>query len=451
MPPGAHQQPPLQNPALNEQLHNSKEKDLKLQLDEIRLKLREKYILRKLNKSQKPKRIAAIANMGSVEDLGSSRAWLDDFDQKDLELELDETRLTLCEKEILRELNKLREPKRTAAIANVGLVEDLEPIAYPSKADNPTSPRGNFACSNFGELEDYIFDWNTYQHDISTIPENARTEGYNGRPGADSSLPVVSQYPSFQASPCSGDLFQDFDQEVFSSAIFADSGAVGASTFEWNNSADIILPSLLAAPAEADNIYSTGFLDPQAVEMPVTTDSPPLSHGSDLNGNPDISLDGTSTPKHLSTVEDLTGLLDATIPAPSISSANEISSSGIHNHVAVRGIDVHTRENLALPANPPAELTVSNHHKRYSSNLAPPGYSCFPVQPQRFLARSTRKTKTTEQLKNFRIVKKKGACIRCRMLRTAVSGFESYNCIQLADFDLVSVRAQILAKVALIF
>ena len=89
----AHQQPPLQNPALNEQFHDSKEGDLELQLDEIMLKLREKEILRKLNKSQKSKRIAAIANMDSVEDLGSSGAELDDFDQKDLELELDETRL----------------------------------------------------------------------------------------------------------------------------------------------------------------------------------------------------------------------------------------------------------------------------------------------------------------------------------------------------------------------
>jgi len=111
----AHQQPPLQNPAPNEQLYDSKEGDLELQLDEIMLKLREKEILRKLSKSQKLKRIAAVANMDSVKDLGSSGVELDDFDQKDLELELDETRLKLREKEILRELNKLREPKRTAA------------------------------------------------------------------------------------------------------------------------------------------------------------------------------------------------------------------------------------------------------------------------------------------------------------------------------------------------
>lgn len=249
-------------------MHDLKEKDLELQLDGIRLELLEKEILRKLNKSQKSKRIVAIANMDSVEDLGSSGAGLDDFDQKDLELELNETRLKLREKEILRELNRLREPKRTAAIANVGLVEDLGPIIYPSRADNPTSPRGNLASSNFGELEDHFFNWNTYQHDISTIPGNARTEECNGRPEADSSLPVVSQDPSFQASLRSGDLFHDFDQEVFSTAVFADSDAVGASTFEWGNSADTILPSLLAAPAEADNIYSTGFLDPQAVEIP---------------------------------------------------------------------------------------------------------------------------------------------------------------------------------------
>ena len=203
----AHQQPLLRNPALNEQLYNSKEGDLELQLDEIMLKLREKEILRKLNKSQKSKRIAAIANIGLIEDLGSSRAELDDFDQKDLELELDETRLKLREKDILRELNKLREPKRTVAIANVDLVEDLGPITYPSGANNPTSPRGNLAGSSFGGVEDY-FDWNTYRHDISTIPRNARTEECNGRPGADSPLPVVSQDPSFQASPCSGDLFQ---------------------------------------------------------------------------------------------------------------------------------------------------------------------------------------------------------------------------------------------------
>jgi len=410
------------------------------------LKLREKEILRKLNKSQKSKRIAAIAGMDSVEDLGSSGAELDDFDQKDLELELDETRLKLREKEILRELNKLREPKRTAAIANVGLVEDLGPITYSSGADNPTSPRGNFAGSNFGEVEDYFFDWNTYQHDISTIPGNARTEEFNGRPGADSSLPVVSRDPSFQASPRGGDLFQGFDQEVFSSAVFADSGAVGSSTFEWNNSTDTILPSLLAAPAEVNNTYPTGPLNPQAVEMPAATDSPPLSHGSDFNGNPDI----TSTPNNLPTVEDLTGLLDATIPATSINFANEISGSEIHNHVAVRGIDMHTRANLTLSTNLPAELTVSNRHKRYSSKLTTAGYFCFPVQLQRSLARNTRKPKTTEQLKNLRIVKKKGACIRCSMLRIAVSRFESYNSILLADFDLISVRAQIRAKVALI-
>ena len=437
MPPGfqshfqfnsAHKQPPLQNPAPNEQLHDCKEKDLELQLDGIRLELREKEILQKLNKSQKSKRIAAIANMDSVEDLGSSGAGLDDFDQKDLELELDETRLKLREKEILRELNKLREPKRTAAIANVGLVEDSGPITYPSRAGNPTSPRGNLAGSNFGELEDY-FNWNTYQHDISTIPGNVQTEECSGRPGADSPLPVVSKDPYFQASPRSGDLYQGFDQEVFSTAVFADSGAVGASTFECNNSADTILLSLLAAPAEADNIYSTGFLDPQAVDMLVTTDSPPFSHGSDLNGNPDINLNGTFTPNNLPTVEDLTGLLDATIPAASINSANEISSSEIHNHVAVCGIDMHARANLTLSTDPPAELTISNRHKRHSSKLTIPGHFCFPVQPQRSLARYTRKTKTMEQLKNLRIVKKKGACIRCSMLRIAVSRSESYNSI----------------------
>ena len=230
----AHQQPPLQNPAPNEQLHDFKEKDLELQLDGIRLELREKEILRKLNKSQKSKRIAVIAHMDSVEDLGSSGAGLDDFDQKDLELELDETRLKLHEKDILQELNKLRELKRTAEIANVGLVEDLGPITYLSRANNPTSPRGNLAGSNFGELEDLFFNWNTYQRDIPTIPGSARTEEYKGRPGADSLLPVVSQDPSFQASPRSWDLFQGFDQEVFSTAVFADSGAVGASTFKWN-------------------------------------------------------------------------------------------------------------------------------------------------------------------------------------------------------------------------
>lgn len=407
------------------------------------LKLREKEILRKLNKSQKSKRIAAIANMDSVEDLGSSGAKLDDFDQKDLELELDETRLKLREKEILRELNKLREPKRTAAIANVGLAEDLGPITYSSGADNPTSPRGNFAGSNFGEVEDYFFDWNTYRHDISTVPRNARTEECNGRPGADSSLPVVSQGPSIQASPHSGDLLQNFNQEVvqqsykrrktmhdFGTAVFADFSAVGASTFEWNNSTDTILPSLLAAPVEADNIYSTSCLDPQAAEMPVTTDTPPFSYGSDLNGNPDISLDGTFTPNNLPTVEDLTGFLDTTIPATSINSADENSSSEIHNHVAVRGIDMHTRANLTLSTNPPAELTVSNRHKRHLSKLTTPGYSCFRVQPQRSLARNTRKPKTTEQLKNLRIVKKKGACIRCSMLRKACSGTDPCkNCL----------------------
>lgn len=427
----AHQQPPLRNPAPNEQLHNSKEGDLELQLDEIKLELREKEILRKLNKSQKSKRIAAIANMDSIEDLGFSRAELDDFDQKDLELELDETRLKLREKEVLRELNKLREPKRTVAIANVGLVEDLGPITYPSGADNPTSPRGNLAGSNFGEIEDYS-DWNAYRHDISTIPRNARTEECNGRPGTDSPLPVVSQDPSFQASPRNGDLFQGFGQEVFSSAVFADSGAVGSSTFEWNNLTDTILPSLLAAPAEANNIYSTDFWNPQAIEMPVTMDSPSFSHGSDFNGNPDISFDGTSTLNNLSIVEDLTGFLDATIPATLINFANEISGSEIHNHVAVRGIDMHTRTDLTRSINLPAELTVSNRHKRYSSKLTTPGYFCFPVQLQRPLARNTRKPKTTEQLKNSRIVKKKGACIRCSMLRIACSGTDP--CKSCLDF-----------------
>ena len=447
----AHQELPLQNPAPNEQLHDFKEKDLELQLDGIRLELREKEILRKLNKSQKSKRIAAIANMNSVEDLGSSGAGLDDFDQKDLELELDETRLKLREKDILQELNKLRELKRTAEIVNVGLVEDLGPITYLSRANNSTPPRGNLAGSNFGELEDPFFNWNTYQRDIPTIPGSARTEECNRRPGADSLLPIVSQDPSFQASPRSWDLFQGFDQEAFSTAVFADSGAVGASTFKWNNSTDTILPSLLVTPAEADNIHLTGFLDPQSIGMPVTTDSPLFSHGSDLNGNPDISLDGTSTPNNLPTIEDLTGILDATIPAASINPVNEISSSEIHNHVAVRGIDVHTRANLTLSTNPPAELTVSNRHKRCSSNRTTPGYFCFPVQPQRHLARNTHKTKTTEQLKNLRIVKKKGACIRCSMLHIAVSRFESYNSIRLANFDFISVRAQIRAKVAMIF
>ena len=427
------------------------------------LKLREKEILRKLNKSQKSKRIAAIANMDSVEDLGSSGAELDDFDQKDLELELDETRLKLREKEILRELKRLWEPKRTAAIANVGLVEDLEPITYPSRADNPTSPRGDRAGSSFGELEDHFFNWNTYQHDISTTPGNAQTEECNRRPGADSSLPVVSQDPSFQASPRSRDLFQNFNQEVveqsykrrkvmhdFSTTVFADPGAARASTFGWSNSTDTILTGLLVAPVEADNIYSTGFLNPQAVEMPVATDTPPFSHGSDLNGNPDISLDGTLTLNNPPTVEDLTGFLDATIPTTSINPANENSSSEIYNHVAVRGIDIHTRANLTLSTNSPAEPTVSNRHKRHLSKLTTLGYSCFPVQTQRSLARNTRKPKTTEQLKNSRIVRKKGACIRCSMLRKAVSRFESYNSIQLADFDLISVRAQIRAKIALI-
>ena len=427
-----HQQPPLQNLAPNEQLHDFKEEDLELQLDEIRLKLREKEILRKLNKSQKSKRIAAIANMDSVEDLGSSGAGLDDFDQKDLELELDETRLKLREKEFLRESYKLRELKRTAAIADVGLVEDLGSIAYPSRADNLTSPRGNLPGSNFGELEDHFSNWNTYQHDISTIPGNTRIEECNRRPEGDSSSPVVPQdpsfqAPSFQAPPRNADLSQDFDQEAFSTAVFADPDAVGAPTSGWNNPTDTILSSLLAAPAGADNIYSTGFLDPQAIEMPVTTDSLPFSHGNGLNGNLDTSLDGTSTQNNLLTIEDLTGLLDATTPATSINSANEISSSEIHNHMVVRGIDMHTRANLTLSTNPPAKLTVSNRHKGYSSNLTIPGYFCFPVQPQRSLARNTRKTKTTEQLKNLRIVKKKGACIRCSMLRIAVSRFESYN------------------------
>ncbi|MCJ1408131.1 hypothetical protein MMC19_002204 [Ptychographa xylographoides] len=141
-------------------------------------------------------------------------------------------------------------------------------------------------------------------------------------------------------------------------------------------------------------------------------DSPCFFHASDDmidSGAPDTRLQAYNRSSHLPAVDQIE--LARSIADHAITQDN-VLLHGSEGNIVPKTLSEETPDRL--------RLVTSTRRKRRSPEADLPGYSCFPIQTQQPALKKVRRTTTQEQRENARLVKKLGACMRCRWLKKTV-------------------------------